>query len=165
MNTQEKLKSDLASGAVATRISTAEQLATMGEEAQFAAVELVVSCADADESVRNWSVAALEGLGTPSIESIGSLCELAKDSNPMVAYWAITLLGRIGAKASNCQDVLARVLTQTAEVSVQQRAVWAIGKMGSLQPTTIKSLAWASESNDPKVSGTAQRILQQTLSI
>jgi len=162
MNTQEQWKADLASDEVATRIAVAEQLAKMGSDASFAAVELVDSCRDSDESVRNGSVAALESLGAPSTETRGPLCEQAKDSNPLVAYWAITLLGRMGTEASSCQQVLANVLTQAAEISVQQRAVWAIGKIGVLGPTTIESLKLAAGSNDPKLSRSAQQILQQT---
>ena len=62
--------------------------------------DLVKACTD-DESVQQWAVAALEELGPPPTESIGELTKLASSSDPLVAFWAITLLGRAGNDRPN----------------------------------------------------------------
>ncbi len=68
----------------------------------------MMNCGD-DEAVSNWVVAALEELGTPSISAVESLNSLAMAENSLVAYWAVTLLGRLAPDATDSQAKLASV--------------------------------------------------------
>ena len=94
----------------AERSNAAEQLARLGPEARAAAVALVRACADEAEPVREWAVSALEELGPPSVSDLKELTFLLRDDNVDLAYWAATLLGRLGEEAAADDDPrLARI--------------------------------------------------------
>lgn len=120
----------LASATADDRLAAAERLAQAGEEAAAAAVPLVRGCGDADERVREAAVAALEDMGPPPADVIGQLGELVGHRDPLVAYWAATLLGRAGEDAAATVPVLAACVGSSADMSVRQRAAWALGRMG-----------------------------------
>ncbi|MBX9787327.1 MAG: HEAT repeat domain-containing protein [Pirellulales bacterium] len=118
-------------GADATeRAAAAEALARLETSASEAAVPLVRAAADGDEATHDWAVAALEGVGRPPAGSAAELAKLLADSRPDVAYWAATLLGRLGANAASAVPALAAALKATSGTSVQERAAWALGKVG-----------------------------------
>jgi len=119
----------LRSGDPATRLDAAERICHMAEDAAPAAVDLVRACTDADEQVREWVVAALEGLGAPPEAAIPALAGLATSENPLAAYWAITLLGRAGQAAKSAVPAVTACL-QAADEAVRRRAAWAIEKIG-----------------------------------
>lgn len=119
----------LRSGDPATRLDAAERICHMAEDAAPAAVDLVRACTDADEQVREWVVAALEGLGAPPEASIPALAGLATSENPLAAYWAITLLGRVGQAAKSAVPAVTACL-QSKDEAVRRRAAWAIEKIG-----------------------------------
>ena len=119
----------LRSGDPATRLDAAERICRMAEDAAPAAVDLVRGCTDADEQVREWVVAALEGLGAPPEAAIPALAGLATSENPLAAYWAITLLGRAGQAAKSAVPAVTSCL-KAADESVRRRAAWAIEKIG-----------------------------------
>ncbi len=115
----------------------AESLCRLGPDAQPAAVQLVRTCADTSEIVREWVVGALEEIGPPDPADLDELANLAATQDPDVAYWAITLLGRLGESAVLAVDALTRSLSTHPATSVRQRAAWALGKIG---PTASDSL-------------------------
>ena len=104
------LAAKLASADADERAEAAEKLAQAGTEAAAAAIPLVRACGDADERVREWSVAALEESGPPPPEAIATLATLAQEGVPLAAYWAVTLLGRAGQAAGSTAGVLAGCL-------------------------------------------------------
>ena len=111
------------------RLDAAERLGRMAEAAAPAAADLVRACGDADEQVREWVVAALEGLGPPPEASVAELAPLVGSEDPLAAYWAITLLGRVGQAAKAALPVLKARLASPDE-AVGRRAAWAIEKIG-----------------------------------
>jgi HEAT repeat protein len=143
---------------VEVRAVAAEQLCQMGEEAQGAAAALVRAAGD-EESVSTWAVAALEEMGSPPAESIAELAELSASTRELVAYWAITLLGRLGTDATRAEQTLATALSSSPHLAVQQRSAWALGKLGGLSATAIKSLQQASQASDPRLAQLATRAL------
>ncbi len=143
----------------ATRLAAAEQLARSGEEAAAAAVPLVKACGDADDEVREQAVAALEDLGTPPPEAIADLIPLAAASEPLVAYWAITLLGRSGQAAAAAVATLTQRLGSTAAPEVAQRAAWALGKIGPSAAAAADALRVAAGSADPRLARLAGEAL------
>src|SRR5689334_7092668 len=79
------------------RAAAAEQLAHLAEEARSAAASLVEAMGDTDSTVRDWAYAALESLGPPPANEAAALAKLSEDQRLDLAYWAVTLLGRLAA--------------------------------------------------------------------
>ena len=105
-----------------SRRQAAESLAQMGNEAQPAAVALVQACANDDESLREWVVAALEQLGPPAQTDLPALCRLLEDHHELSAYWAATLIGRLQDQAAAAVGGLAECPQHCPHPSVQQRS-------------------------------------------
>jgi HEAT repeat protein len=142
------------------RVSAAETLSQMGAEAGPAAVELVKACGD-DRRVCEHAVAALEQLGAPPPEALEPLAQRINASSPLEAYWAVTLLGRSGSAAKFCQDQLAEAVESSVESSVQERAVWALGKIGADSDRAINSLKNASRSSNARLARLATASLDE----
>jgi HEAT repeat protein len=143
----------------ATRATAAEQLCRAGEAAADAAVPLVRACGDPEPQVRDWAVAALEELGAPPVNALDELMELAASNHPLVAYWAITLLGRSGQAAAAAVRMLAERLGPASDPAVAQRAAWALGKIGPAAASAAGSLRTAADSDDPRLARLAQEAL------
>ena len=156
MNEPQKLRSQDA----AERAAAAETLAQMGTDAAIAAVELVQACGDEPE-IRDWAVAALEDMGPPHEASIDAIRDQITSENALVAYWAITLLGRSETDALRHQDALAAVLKTATDSSVRERAAWSLGKIDASSEVAIAALAQAAESTDARLSRIAKTSLKQ----
>ena len=142
----------------ATRAAAAEAICHAGDAASLAAVPLVHACGDPDERVREWAVAALEDLGTPSATTIPSLMTIAAAAQPLAAYWAITLLGRSGEAAAAAVPVLGTCLASD-DTAVAQRAAWALGKVGPASLAVRDELKAAATSTDPRLAAVATATL------
>jgi hypothetical protein len=123
-------------------------------------VSLVQACGDGDESIREWAVAALEDLGPPPSGAIGPLTELVKNPDPLVAYWAVTLLGRSGQDAAAAVAVLAACIESSADLSVRQRAAWALGKIGAAATSARAVLERAAGQGDERLARLAKEALE-----
>lgn len=146
----------------ARRLHAAENLARLGEEARGAAVPLVRAAGDASESVREWAVAALEGLGPPDVKDLTALQQMTTTTSPDdVAYWAITLVGRLGTEGAPAVPRLIEVLEESDSLVVRQRAAWALGRIGPGGADARDALQQASRSEDPRLSRLAATALQQ----
>lgn len=154
-------RESLQSPDVSQRVSAAESLSLMGPDAAFAAVELVKACSD-DDAVRDFAVAALEELGPPPTESLERLTELARDENSLVAYWAVTLLGRAEQLAQASEPTLVALLTKSKDPSVRERAAWALGKIGPNSAAAKLVLKQAASSSEPRLARVATASLEQT---
>jgi HEAT repeat protein len=143
------------------RAGAAEQLCRLGSLAQPAAVALVLACADPAEPVREWSVAALEGLGPPDGGDIEQLMALTGHEAPSVAYWAVTLLGRAGPAAEGAVGELSAALGSHPELSVRQRAAWALAKIGPSAAGARGELEAAAAGDDPRLARLARRAIEQ----
>jgi len=153
------LGKQLASTDAAQRAKAAEQLSRAGEAAAPAAVSLVQACGDDNESIREWAVAALEDLGPPPSGAIGDLIKLVKNPDPLVAYWAVTLLGRSGQDAATAVAALAACIESSADLSVRQRAAWALGKIGSVAASARVTLERAAGQGDERLARLAKEAL------
>ncbi len=157
MDEQQRLQSP----DVQQRAAATEALSRMGPDAAFAAVELVNACAD-EEIVREGAVAALEELGPPTPEVLPRLVPLVSSSDSLVAYWAITLLGRAGSAARFSQDELASLLTTSTVISLRERAAWALSKVDATSEVAILALENAAASSELRLSRLAKVALKQT---
>jgi HEAT repeat protein len=141
------------------RAEAAEAICRAGEAASAAAVDLVRACGDADDRVREWAAAALEELGPPPPDATKNLGELAGSSDPLVAYWAVTLLGRTGASAASAATLLAGLVDAAADIAVRQRAAWALGKIGPGASAARDALTRAAGNSDPRLARLAAEAL------
>lgn len=149
----------LSSTDLESRRLAAERLARMAEEAAPAAAALVRACGDADEQVREHAVAALEDLGTPPTVAVSGLVGLIDHPQPLVGYWATTLLGRAGADAASAVPALTKCLDSTADLSVRQRAAWALGKVGPAATAACETLRRAAGEADERLARLASEAL------
>ena len=150
----------LADADPAVRAAAAEQLATAGSEAGVAAVQLVKACGD-EQSVQTWAVAALEDSGPPPAAAMAELMELAESTQPLVAYWAVTLLGRLGATASCAEAVLVKRLQAGGDLATRERAAWALGQIAAKSPASIAALEQVSQARESRLARLARDSLQQ----
>jgi HEAT repeat protein len=131
----------------------------MGEGAQRAAIALVKATGD-DPSISTWAIAALEELGAPPPMAVGELAQQTKSDQELVAYWAVTLLGRLGPAAAAAETSLLAALTQSPHLAVRERAAWALGLVGSLSADTQKGLRQAAQGSDARLAQLAARALK-----
>lgn len=153
------LVEQLAGGDADRRADAAERLCRAGSAAAAAAIPLVRACADEDDRVREWTVAALEELGPSPLGVIPQLSELASSRHPLVAYWATTLLGRSGHDAVTAVPVLVKSLESGGDPSVVERAAWALGKIGPGAAAAHTALEKAAGSVDPRLCRLAREAL------
>ena len=142
-----------------TRAAAAESLGQMAADAAPAAIPLVEACRDDDERVREWTVAALEDLGSPPAEAVKPLTLLVSDKNPLAGYWAATLLGRCGEGAASAVDALAKAVDSAADPAVRQRAAWALGQIGPEASAARGVLEKAAGDADPRLARLASDAL------
>ncbi len=142
------------------RAAAAEQFSQAGEEAAVAAVPLVAACGDADDRVREFAVAALEDLGPPLAADIPPLIKLVDSPDALAAYWAITLLGRSGKNAAEAVAVLVASVESSADLSVRQRAAWALGKIGPAAGAARGTLKRAAGQGDERLARLAKEALE-----
>jgi HEAT repeat protein len=143
------------------RLTAAENLCHQAEAAQPAAVALAKAAADEDDDVREAVVAALEDLGPPPLEQLDQLTPLLADPNGDVAYWAATLLGRLGSSAAPAVAALTSALAPAAPLTVRQRAAWALGNVGPAAASATPALEMAAAHNDPRLARLAKQALDQ----
>ena len=158
MDDQQRWRLDLKDSNVKVRASAAENLCLAGCDSVAAAVDLVVACGDV-EDVQNWAAAALEDLVPPSVDSVVFLEPLIGSSRPLVGYWAATLLGRLGEDANRSQSILGQAVSGSPHLSVQERAAWALGKIGVTEASVVVSLKSAAASDSPRLASLANRAL------
>ena len=154
------LSKQLASTDAEQRAAAAEQLSQAGEDAAAVAVPLVAACGDADDRVREFAVAALEDLGPPLAADIPTLIKLVDSPDPLAAYWAVTLLGRSGKTAAEAVAVLVACVESSADLSVRQRAAWALGKIGPAAGAARGTLKRAAGQGDERLARLASEALQ-----
>ncbi len=151
--------SQLSSEDVAQRRLAAERLAQDEEAARMSAPQLVKACGDVDHEVREWSVSALESLGVPPCDNLKELSLLLSDDNGDVVFWAATLIGRLGTAAAPATAALTEVLNASSHLPARERAVWALGKIGSAASMAIPSLEQAAKSPHVRLARLANELL------
>ncbi len=156
MESMQELIAALESSDVAERCRAAEEISRLGEDARAAAVALTRACGDEAEEVRESAVAALEELGPPPISELMSLAALLGDSNADVAYWAVTLLGRLEGEAAPALHALTVALSTSPHLAVRQRAAWALGAIGPAAARARSALNQAATSDDPRLADLAR---------
>ena len=92
---------------------------------------------------------------------IAALATLLGNENADVGYWAAALLGRLGVEAASVVPALASAVSDSVEMSVRQRAAWALGKIGPPACDALDALRQAAASSNPRLARLAQRAVDQ----
>lgn len=151
---------ELSATDVTTRRAAAEKLAQAGTAARGAVVPLVRAVGDDDETVCEWSAAALESLGAPDEADLVALVGLLEAASPDSAYWAATLIGRLEKRAVLAVPKLAARLGAKVPDQVRERVAWALGMIGLRHPEAEAALAAAAASDSPRLARTARQALE-----
>jgi HEAT repeat protein len=142
------------------RAEAAERLSQLDPaEMRGAALVLVEVCGDQSEAVREAAVGALEEMGPPDPELLDGLTALLADEKADVAYWATTLIGRLGPDATAAVPALTAALEESLHQNVRQRAAWALGAIGPGAAAAADALQAAAASDDPRLARLAERAL------
>ncbi|MBI2807569.1 MAG: HEAT repeat domain-containing protein [Planctomycetes bacterium] len=157
------LIADLKSTDLSKRIQAAEELSSRGEEVSQAVVALAQACGDDVEEVREAATAALEESGPPGLDDLPALIELFCTPQSDVAYWAITLVGRLGAEAADAVEPLAEVVRQHSVPAVRERAAWALGCIGPVAAPSLDVLQLAATSDNPRLARLARAAIEQIM--
>ena len=108
----------------------------------------------------DWAHAALESLGPPAANDAAALAKLLSDEALDVAYWAATLLGRLGEDdGSSCGAVvkpLVTALEHYPESAVRERAAWALGQIGPTAAEALPALQAAAAGTIPRLARLAK---------
>lgn len=156
----ETLAAGLAAADADARAQAAERLAQAAEAAAPAALPLVRACGDEDQRVREWAVAALEGMGPPPPGTLAGLTSLVGHTVPLVGYWAATLLGRAGEDGAVAVDALAACVASGGDASVRQRAAWALGRIGAAAEPARAVLEQARQATDERLARLASEAIE-----
>lgn len=159
MSEQERWQRRLAHSRVSERTLAAQQLLTRSELAESLSADLVVLAADDHEEVREAAVGLLESLNPYDAAVLEQLMQRCEDPREMVAYWAVTLLGR--AACGDAVGALQRALTEHPVTAVRQRAAWALGRLGPAAAPAEEALRAASQSDDERLARLAEAVLQR----
>jgi len=151
------LSDDLMHGDDERRAGAAQLLAAMGTDAAPAAAALVARASD--HAAGEWCVAALEEMGPPSPADLESIQSHLESPNELSAYWAATLIGRLGPAAADAIATLERLATDDSPQSVRQRAVWALGKIGPAAASATRTLKTLSESSEQRMARLAEQAI------
>jgi HEAT repeat protein len=137
------LAAALAADDAAARLTAAEALGKYLAEARRVAAALAQAAGDDDEQVSEAAAGALEEMGPPAADQCAPLAALLSSANGSTAYWAATLLGRLGSAAAAAAGPLAQAAASHADKAARERACWALGKLGVKDPAVLTALRGA----------------------
>jgi HEAT repeat protein len=122
---------------------------------------LIEATGDLDETVREWAADSLETMGAPRSFDLPEIVELLSEAyDGEVAYWAATMLGRLGPSAHPATDVLARTIRFSKYLPVRERAAWALGQIGPRAAGATLILRETSENATPRLRRIATEALE-----
>ncbi len=155
-----RLMASLGSPQETARAEAAEKLSQLDPaEMRGSALILVKACGDPSEAVREAAANVLEEMGPPDPDLVDGLTALVAADNADVAYWAATLIGRLGPDATAAVPALSSVLEHSGYLNVRQRAAWALGKIGPGAAAATDTLRAAAAGNDPRLARLAEQAL------
>ncbi|HBN76770.1 MAG TPA: hypothetical protein DD473_13310 [Planctomycetaceae bacterium] len=132
MNNAENLAVELQSADLKTRQKAAEQLARMADEASPALIPLFDAINDVDETVREWSVEALENMGTPPQQQIPALTDYLNRTKSVDSRWfSLKILGRYGTEASEHFDLVTHYFSSNHPQNIRMQAIKTACKIAS----------------------------------
>lgn len=151
----------LASSNEPERLAAAEYAASHPQLCQAWAVELVLAAGDSSDSIAIAATEALEMLGPPTVHQLPRLADVIRTSEDGESvYWAVTLIGRLGPMAGPATAALIEALSRSPYLPVQERAAWALSRIGTAAADAAAALRWAAESGPPRLRRLATQALE-----
>ncbi|TWT87446.1 hypothetical protein Mal64_29850 [Pseudobythopirellula maris] len=120
---------------------------------------LAAGCGDAEAA--SACAAALEEMGPPAADLLPELVVLLAAEAGDTAYWAATLLGRLGETAAPAVASLTRLAVSELPLAARERAVWALGEIGPAAREAAPTLAKLALSDEPRMARLAQKALDR----
>ena len=158
---------------VAERLQAAEYASRNPDQCCEWAVALTKAAGDSSDAIAMAAAEALEMLGAPPASMLMQLIGLAKtcvnvslpkkngtNANSETAYWAVTLIGRLGPKAAPATDCLIEILNQSDYLPVRERATWAISRIGTAASSASSALRHAAAEGPPRLKRLATQALE-----
>ncbi|TWT30204.1 hypothetical protein KOR34_47620 [Posidoniimonas corsicana] len=136
------------------RQAAAQQAMHQGEDAGPVAAVLAAHTGDSD--IGEPCIAALEKCGPPAADQLPALTALLADTE-LPAYWAATLIGRLGADGAAATAALAATAASRQPLAVRERAVWALGKIGPAANAALPALESLIDSPQPRLARLAKQ--------
>ncbi len=124
------------------------------------AVRCVELAGSHDDEVRLTAADALETSVLPLADEIAPLAMLLDNADDgEVAYWAATMLGRLGPVASAATPELERCLRESLYLPARERAAWAISRIGPKAAAAMPTLCDVASGSPPRL----QRLALQAI--
>ncbi len=157
----QELIAQLSASDIEQRRAAASAFMLSPENTQLALVPLCHAAGDPDEAVRESAVAALEECEVPKASACAGLSDLLMSETTDTAYWAATLLGRLGSDAKPWAADIAMALNGHSASAVRQRCAWALGKIGAADTAITDALSQAAKSDDSRLARLAESSLKK----
>ncbi|TWT85713.1 hypothetical protein Pla123a_05200 [Posidoniimonas polymericola] len=138
------------------RLAAADRAMIDGEGAGPIAATLAAHAGDSD--IGEPCIAALEKCGPPTVDQLDALVNLL-NADELPAYWAATLIGRLGPAGAPAAAQLAETAAAQRPIAVRERAVWAISKIGPPASGCREALEPLTESPQPRLARLAKQAL------
>jgi len=120
-----------------------------------------------DDELFQWISAALENASAPEPKCVTELTEITgrflnHQATEDAAFWAVTLLGRIGSEAAPAVSILSELLERADSPAIQFKSAWALGKIGPSACAAICRLDGAAENaTDPRLATFARKAIEE----
>lgn len=125
------------------------------------ALPLVTAAGDADDSVAMLAADCLERFGQPPKQVLPELLSLlGRSTDGEVAYWAVTLIGRLGPHAATATECLCGQLLDSPFLPVRERAAWALARIGPAAASAAVALCRAADGGPPRLTRLAMQALE-----
>ncbi len=149
-----------ASGSVDKCVAALRQIAS-AEDVRGVAVSIANLAGHSNEEIRMWAAEALEAAVMPSPAEAPELSELLlRTEDGEVAYWAATLLGRLGHHAACGVMALEKCLSCSMFLPARERAAWALSQIGVAATPAMPALRQAANQGTPRLKRLAIQALE-----
>lgn len=125
------------------------------------AVPLVTAAGDPSDAVAMLAADALERLGPPPKTALPELLALLRaNEDGEMAFWAVTLIGRLGPDAASATEALCEQLLKSPFLPVRERAAWALARIGAAAASSAVALRIAADGGPPRLTRLATQALE-----
>lgn len=145
----------------ADRLAAVEFASQQPDRCGELAVALANATGDQDDSIAMLAAEALEMLGPPPTAVLPELIAILDSCvDGEVAYWTVTLIGRLGPGGAAATEALTRTLTASPYLPVRERAAWALARIGTAAASAAAALRSAADGGPPRLTRLATQALE-----
>lgn len=131
-----------------------------GEPVEGLATRCVQLAGAHNDEVRMWAAEVLESSVKPAVSDVQPLAQLlANADDGEIAYWASTMLGRLGPEASAAATELEACVRESLYLPARERAAWAISRIGPAAAAATPTLREIASDAPPRLRRLAMEAL------